>query len=204
MYTIEINPQALALLQEPSFALFKHSGLWCMVCRNMHMGFLCGYVAVEKDHPFFGMGTRSKVYVPNFDDVAYNGNILSLFCRSSTDASLGFLSLDAFIQVHCGLTWAANNAGGVDEGTLGDLWWFGFDCGHSRDISPFEYKFPGLPSFSPIGYTYRTFGYVIDECKRLANQLCLVNADITKRNKKGFFDRLRMGIRTLNHHPSGC
>lgn len=49
-----------------------------------------------------------------------------------------------------------------------DVWWFGFDCAHSGDVSPGmsrEYRM-NIP-----GDTYRNVAYVREECRSLAEQL---------------------------------
>lgn len=41
---------------EPHYLAWKHSGLDCLIVRNAEMFFLCGYVGVPSDHPYYGMG----------------------------------------------------------------------------------------------------------------------------------------------------
>jgi len=107
------------------------TGMACMIVRNS-MGALCGYVAVDRGHPYYG-----KDY--NFLDV----------------------------ECHGGLTYANECSGHVchvpEPGEPDDVWWFGFDCGHSWDF---------IPSYSDGGDgTYRDLKYVRREVTFLARQL---------------------------------
>lgn len=121
------------------------TGLTCLVLRaNPRMGNLCGYVAVPPDHPLQG------AHPDSFD-----------------------------VDVHGGLTHAgpcmeddrpqAERVCHVPPpGEPGDVWWFGFDCGHGFDRMPAIEADIGGPM---LGATYRPLAYVVDQCTRLARQL---------------------------------
>ena len=70
--------------------------------------------------------------------------------------------VNADIRVHGGITFASS----IDK--LGeDIWWFGFDCGHADDITPYSmmtYK-------ETLGAKYRNIRYVRRHVRRLAEQL---------------------------------
>lgn len=62
---------------------------------------------------------------------------------------------------------------GVCDPSAGDVWWFGFDCGHAGDFSPKMHRLlqtlGGGESFA--GSVYRDFAYVEAEVEELAKQL---------------------------------
>jgi len=73
----------------------------------------------------------------------------------------------ANFDVHGGITFFGEEvAGNVGR------WWFGFNCGHLRDLSPgldVEYHRPYE--------TYRDYSYVRAECERLSCQLAAVGTE---------------------------
>lgn len=74
------------------------------------------------------------------------------------------------------VTRATNEAEGichVPEPGEPEMWWLGFDCAHSGDVSPGNIKFyeeRGLGRLS-IHETYKPLSYVKAECAKLARQL---------------------------------
>lgn len=112
-------------------------GLPALIVRNW-MGALCGYVGVHPGHPCYEEG----YHVPAVD-------------------------------VHGGLTYSnhCQENGPICHvpapGEPDDVWWFGFDCAHARDM------IPGL-SVGLLGQgadVYRDLRYVRAECEELARQL---------------------------------
>lgn len=85
----------------------RDTGYSCLVRRNDKFGFLCGYVAVNKDHPLYEKDDC------DFD--CHGGLTFSSHCDGDP------------VKGICHLT--------KDEDEDG-AWWFGFDCGHAWDISP--------------------------------------------------------------------
>lgn len=148
-------------MHEPSKAQWtdRATGLPCLAVRNAYMGHWCGYVGLGPDHPFYG-----RIY----DDVPW-------------------------VEVHGGLTYSAACDEGDEAvnichvplpGQPDHVWWLGFDCGHSGDLSPgmaarmreYDDLYKSvLPDSTYLGLaqreTYRTLGYVREECARLAEQL---------------------------------
>jgi hypothetical protein len=118
------------------------TGYDCLIVRGP-MGALCGYVGVPPGHPCHGA---------DYADIKGDGG---------------------YIEVHGGLTYAdacderAEEGAGICHvpfpGRPGDVWWFGFDCGHSYDLAPRSEAFSGE--------TYRTVEYVRREASALAGQL---------------------------------
>ncbi|SRR5712692_3880323 len=168
---LTIHPKAEALFtSEKVFSIFKHEGLICCIQRMAWGGNLNGYVAIPEGHPLFGKTYDSFVHVADKDEVAFNGNWIGLMlaaCSPETEA--GLLRLDMVLNVHGGLTFSKDHLCGIEDGLLGNLWWFGFDTAHSGDIRPIQTeidrKYPNL------GNQYRDFEYVIEQTKLLAEQL---------------------------------
>ncbi len=122
------------------------TGYHCLIRRNSKGGGLCGYVSIDKTHPFYGKGFRSE------DALDYDYEIIdSLNC-------------------HGGITYSAPCDGNTDKGIChltkdnDDSWWFGFDCAHSCDITP-------NGEIYDFHARYRNLNYVIFEVELLAKQL---------------------------------
>lgn len=135
------------------------TGLACLAVRNRY-GAWCGYVGVPPTHPLHG--------VDYFDDRL----------------------LDA--DVHGGLTYCGDCEHG-DEATAichvpaagepDDVWWLGFDCGHTCDYTPGRRSIleeslamRGVPR-DDSSTAYRTLDYVRGEVARLAQFLAGVAAE---------------------------
>lgn len=125
------------------------SGRPCMIHRN-DMGAWCGYVAVAPDHPWHG--------------VEYG-------------------QIDPFPDVHGGLTYSSKCQGPLCHvplpGESDDVWWLGFDCIHSGDLSLYDVANKGGASVAatwiPPGLgewhaTYKTAEYARRETLSLAEQ----------------------------------
>lgn len=121
------------------------TGYPCLIVRNRG-GALCGYVGVPEGHPCF-----EKDY-------------------EKVDA-----------DVHGGLTFADHCSPNGDESrhichkTDGDdhVWWLGFDCAHSGDVSPaYEMRNREFGFSLGDGYKrYKDFGYVTAQVRKLSEQL---------------------------------
>lgn len=131
------------------------TGLPCLIVRGPHGG-LCGYVGITKGHRFFGI--RYSQCASNCPDNCYQH------------------SPEAVCEVHGGLTFSdmcsENREHGIchvpDPGETDHVWWLGFDCAHSGDLSP-SYSQYGLTAFE-YG-SYKNIEYVKNECASLAQQL---------------------------------
>jgi hypothetical protein len=137
----------------------------CLLVRN-RMGALCGYVGVPPEHPWHGKDYGAKVIQGGGE---WDGRI------------------DGIIDVHGGLTYAASCDEGADEakgichvplpGRSPEMWWFGFDCGHSFDIAPGYEARDRERGHAPLrfgGESYRSVHYVRNECAKLAQQLVAI------------------------------
>jgi len=123
---------------EPDRVEGEHAG-FPTLARRGPMGSWCGYVAVPPGH---------------YDHGIYYGEV------------------DGDLDVHGGLTYSGLCHGAIchvpKPGEPDNVWWFGFDCGHYRDITPgmMKYHF-GSDEYS----TYKDLSYVQEEIKKLAEQL---------------------------------
>lgn len=176
---LTIHPKAEELFtQESSFKLFKHSDLYCCVQRNIWGGNFNGYVAVPEGHPLFEKGYDSLIHVPAVQDVPFNGNWIGLLMATqSPETEAGLLRLDMAINVHGGLTYADSALNGIQEGLLGNLWWFGFDTAHAGDIKPYQTDIDR--KYPMRGDEYRDLVYVTSQTEQLAAQIAkFTNNDI--------------------------
>lgn len=170
---ITIHPKAQQVYTEPVFHAFRHAGLICVVQRVDWLGILCGYVAVRKGHPLYGKEYSESIIVEDMDEIEFNGNYVDLFFAAHDEmTALNAVRLSTFFQVHYGINYSDNHLHGV-PGEIGELWWFGFDCGHSGDITPFQYDFQRRLTDTGLfnDDQYRDFDYVMEQTKGLAEQL---------------------------------
>jgi hypothetical protein len=140
------------------------TGLDCLMVRN-HGGNWCGYVGVAEGHPWFGVG-YAECAKPCGED----------WCTHSPDSH---------VEVHGGLTYAAfcqedaEPGHGICHIAAPDrperVWWFGFDCGHYRDLSPADFMYRRKYGITyDADAVYRDRAYVEREVMSLARQLAAV------------------------------
>jgi hypothetical protein len=139
------------------------TNLDCLMHRHPVSGHWCGYVGVSEGHPYF--------------EVGYSG------CSLKPPCAADYCDHSPDVDVHGGLTYAAFCREGDDEskgvchvpeaGRPHRVWWLGFDCAHSGDVSSLGYRNDSnyrLEMFS--GYdTYKDRRYVENQIRRLAKQL---------------------------------
>lgn len=161
------------------------TGLPCLAVRN-RFGAWCGYVGVDEDHPWHGLGCDDKAPGPAPDLV---GRSADGYGMGGLIAVLGG-KLDEFaetvagrVEVHGGLTYAGFCQEGSEEeaichvpepGQSDNVWWFGFDCHHCDDIGPGLEARERELGHEPIRAgteRYRTLGYVQAEVASLARQV---------------------------------
>lgn len=120
----------------------------CFIYRHPRYGHLCGYVDIPSIHPLFGIDKASSI----FDVITFN------------------------VEVHGGISFTGRLENHYNNKELPDYlddehdWLIGFDCNHENDYAPFRpyYDETMLIEFD---MEYRTMGYVVDECRKLASQL---------------------------------
>lgn len=126
----------------------EETGRPCLIHRGPS-GALCGYVAVDPGHPLHG----KSYYTDDGEEVASNvhgGLTYASACQETDDESEGICHVP-------------------EPGAPDDVWWFGFDCAHSGDVSPAWLHYGSGRFFADA--EYRGIGYVVAECQNLAKQL---------------------------------
>lgn len=135
------------------------TGLPCIAHRHPSAGHWCGYVGVYPGHPLHG-----RDY-----DQCPRGGCEDTYCDHSASSVLD--------GAHGGLTYAKGCEGAVchvpREGESHDVWWFGFDCAHSGDLSPGHLRYGGPSDHE----TYKTLDYVKRCCADLAASLTTVTPE---------------------------
>lgn len=112
-------------------------GLKCLILRHPSAKHLCGYVGVPVGHPYHGLSEDWADGEPHWPD----------------------------LDVHGGVTWTGElpHDGSPDD----PLWYIGFDCAHSGDLSPgWLLEFP-----RHIEPMYWDMELVTEQTENLARQL---------------------------------
>ena len=131
------------------------TGLPCLAVRHPRSGHWCGYVGIAEGHPWHGMGYN------DVDASVHGGLTYADKCQPSAVESRSVCHIPA-------------------PGEPDHVWWFGFDCAHARDYSPFDSRYAlerGYPFTLCHGETYKTLEYVKRECAVLAEQLMAIGAN---------------------------
>ena len=124
-------------------------------------GHWCGYVAVAEGHPFFEMA-YDELPLPKDEDGyktyidVHGGLTFASFCHEGDDPSRGICHVP-------------------QPGRPDRVWWFGFDCAHSQDLSPAMVARERAYGWSSLGEVYRDRAYVESEVRGLARQLAAVS-----------------------------
>lgn len=136
------------------------TGLACLIVRGPG-GALCGYVGVARGHPAHGLSYSHWSYGEDGERVP-----LTPVQEAIND-----------LEAHGGLTFAHgcghgdNPATGIchipGDGEPDSVWWFGFDCAHSGDLSP---KYDRDRRWGDTD-TYKSQPYVERWVTKLAGQL---------------------------------
>lgn len=138
----------------------------CIALRVPWSGHWCGYVGVGPDHPWHGKDYSQAVGEHTDDCDVANG-----WCYSHSPCGL--------TNVHGGLTFAGacqpynekhsehRVCHTPEPGEPDEVWWFGFDCAHAWDRTPYDYA----SGSSMRGGYYKDLDFVRGECARLADQL---------------------------------
>lgn len=172
------------------------TGFACLAVRSSHSGHWCGYVGVPQSHPTFG-----KNY-DDVDVQVHGGLTFSAQCndhsRSHWKEWREKISLEKFAEearqypkgdsARWIRTWApcldnydlfvsqcqASAICHITDSSEDVIWWLGFDCAHSGDLSPSDYQRPDYVqkvSTAPWPTSYKSLAYVKNECSKLASQL---------------------------------
>ncbi len=121
------------------------TGYPCLIVRG-HSGALCGYVGVTDGHPLF----QKDYDQPSIS--VHGGLTFGGFCQSGETESKGICHKPG-------------------PGEPDHVWWFGFDCAHSGDETPYIRSL-FLNKYFPYEHTtYKDLKYVENEVRNLAAQL---------------------------------
>jgi hypothetical protein len=156
------NPVNKAWEQEPDFLEWRDAatGLRCRIERYHEQGYLCGYVAMPRDHRLL----RTSIRAARKRNQA-KGNLILERVENT------------FISVHGGLTFFAfrpkrgpcNIDGAKTPFYDWTVTWAGFDCGHYSDYKP---RLDADKRFLPADFlTYRTWEWVKAETEALARHV---------------------------------
>ena len=119
------------------------------------LGHWCGYAAVDRDHPLYGVGYPA---VDQSYDIDVHGG---LTYSNRCDGEICHVP---------------------KPGQSDNVWWFGFDCAHCWDISPGVQSL--LPEQKASAETaihqtrYRDASYVRRQVEKLASQLAALPAEL--------------------------
>jgi len=137
----------------------EQTGLPCLIVRNP-LGALCGYVGVDKKHPFYG-----KHY--NDVDVSVHwGLTFSDSCGTWKDDGQGICHIPDKNEPH-------------------HVWWLGFDCLHSGDTSPgmmVSLRLISMPIIRDFE-EYRNINFVKEQISLLAKQIKQAGRSLAKINR---------------------
>lgn len=130
----------------------EDTGLVCLLHRS-HFGAWCGYVGLPPSHPLHGRDYEG------IDADIHGGLTFADGCDPQHDPVTG--------RGICHVP---------EPGEPDSLWWIGFDCAHSGDLSPGALKFreiiPGIAVLLGHGHeTYRNLDYARIQTRSLARQL---------------------------------
>lgn len=152
-------------MEEPDAQAWQtKAGYPALVVRHPIWGHLCGYVFVNKEHPWHGVAYNDCMGEPVCDeDEMWD-------CKHRPESK---------IEVHGWLTYSGDKMAPLGEETdVAPLWGFGFDCGHGFDYQPGMAALVGdslekklADGISGYAVEYRDLAYVMEQCESLAEQL---------------------------------
>lgn len=167
-------------------SIFVHNGLTCTVLFQS-TGHRCGYVAVEKGHPLFGINYNQDIKSPELlqelkNTIIGKRGIMDIFCWDGEKTNLSIL-----IDVHGSLTYSGGESlyPILTVSQISPRWWFGFDCAHCDDSKDWESVRKYFPEHQwrtlweidqeyPTRDAVRTQEYVESECRNLADSLICI------------------------------
>lgn len=116
------------------------TGYHCLIKRGP-VGALCGYVAIEKTHPYYKKDHNDI----DWEFEVHGGLTYSKHCNGNAEVGICHLTKD-------------ND----------DAWWFGFDCAHYGDFCP---RYESVYNIYTGYDIYRDVEYVKFQVTSLAKQL---------------------------------
>jgi hypothetical protein len=142
------------------------TGYDCIIRRNPHSGYLCGYVAVERPHPLYGRQADTLV---GYGIAAHEGLSYSASCQVDEPEALSICHVSYLGIAESCRTGTVHMERGIVLHE--EAWWFGFSCDGPGDVLPMSIRVPE-PSLSGCNdASYKNEHFVHQECIRLAAQL---------------------------------
>lgn len=133
-------------------------GNFSLVARRNTKKAWCGYVGVSPSHPLFNKDYDERVPVPSREKLEVNPTAIMATFLEALHEDDGCCSISVLANVHGGLTYA--HPAWWDE--FDPRWYFGFDCAHSGDLTPYAYY------TSDFHYgEYRNLAYVKENLETL-------------------------------------
>lgn len=165
-YASELYHSLKDFFSERDFLDSEEAGLPIAMRRN-RMKAWCGYVGVPSTHPLFEKEYSHRIAVPNRGATPVaQASPIGIFVEAAHEDD-GKVALDILLRApggitYSGKTWPRDN----------DHWWFGFDCNHIYDLTPWDIiqaHYTGR--YLHAEATYKTFSFVEDATRALARQL---------------------------------
>lgn len=151
--------------------IFEHAGLQCVIIFTQE-GYRCGYVRVSEAYPLYGKNLWDYLDIEKSSnpDRTISGVFQAMSALLDTDDRF---TVNQWFRCHGGLTYSGKDP---SYPINSDLWYFGSDCNHYKDGHDFvlaEELFNNNYSYSEAAQpdNIRSADYVIEECKKLADQL---------------------------------
>lgn len=127
------------------------TNLPCLAVRHPTSGHWCGYVGVAEGHPMFRKGWDDAYHLG-----MHGGPTFAKMCQPGESEETGVCHIPGL-------------------GEPEHVWWIGFECAHSGDLSPYD----AMRAWDrPFG-EYRPLAYVQDQCRNLAAQLAINSKEST-------------------------
>jgi len=127
---------------EPNFEEFETFGYPCIILRQPG-GNLNGYVGIPKGHHLYGKSYNDKIYTNK--EPIYRNNPIEMFIEAiDNKKEENEYRIASIMNVHGGVTYSDKNCPHIETNKKykkEELWWFGFDTGHSGDMRPLDPEF---------------------------------------------------------------
>lgn len=151
---------------------FMYKGYRC-VTTFMDNGYRCGYIGLEKTHPLYGKNISDaiKVKLADIFDQSFGKRSPILMLKFMVIEPDESISLDMYLDVHGGITYADGNGKHPVESDFGH-------AGDARDIEALKAAWPNTERTQYLmnDLTFeddvvRTKEYVQKECRSLVDQI---------------------------------
>lgn len=143
------------------------TGYGCIIRRSLWGGHLEGYVGVAPGHPLFGYSASA---LRDLGLRVHGGISYAEPCQGPEpeDRSVCHVSVRERMRA----AQAPARARVHDR-----MWWIGFECNQPTDIVPRQRASSAVPQLlGTVEQVYRDEGYVLDQCRRLSEQLKAASA----------------------------